>query len=184
MKLFKNRVFAVFLAVLVVIASTLINTDVKFGRKCSEVTGQFYADLTRSGSPDSISGQLVNILSDSESLSTLAARYGADTKALDEANSQLSSRLTGKLGASYVYVSYNKLCSALTSLMGQLANSPLSEQDSAEVTRCADSIAEAQNLITMSDYNSVVRSFLHRYDRFPTNLLAKLAGVDMPETFS
>ena len=68
--------------------------------------------------------------------------------------------------------------------MGQLANSPLSEQDSAEVTRCADSIAEAQNLITMSDYNSVVRSFLHRYDRFPTNLLAKLAGVDMPETFS
>ena len=180
MKLFQNRVFAVFLAVLVVIGSTILNTDVKFGRKCSEVSGQF----TRGGSPASISGQLVNILSDSESLSALAARYGADTKTLDEANSQLRSRLTAKLGASYVYVSYNKLCSALTSLMGQLANSPLSEQDSAEVTRCADSIAEAQNAITMSDYNSVVRSFLHRYDRFPTNALAKLAGVDMPETFA
>lgn len=184
MKLFTNRVFAVFLAIAVVVASTIINTDVKFGRECSKATGQFYADTSRSAAPGSISEELVSILSDAESLSTLASRYGADTKALDEANAQLRGRLTGKLGASYVYVSYNKLCAALTSLMGQLANSALSEQDSAEVTRCADSIAEAQNLITMSNYNSVVRTFLHRYDRFPTNLLARLAGVDMPETFS
>ena len=184
MKLFKNRFFALLLAVVVVIASTLINTDVKFGRECSKVTEQFYADTSRSAAPASISRELVNILSDSESLSALASRYGADTKALDDANAQLRERLTAKRGASEVYVSYNKLCAALTSLMGQLPNSTLSEQDSAEVTRCADSIAEAQNAITMSDYNSVVRAFQHRYDRFPTSLLARLAGVDMPETFA
>ena len=29
-----------------------------------------------------------------------------------------------------------------------------------------------------------VRDFLRRYDRFPTNILAKLAGVAMPEEFA
>ena len=62
MKLFKNRFFALLLAVVVVIASTLINTDVKFGRECSKVTEQFYADTSRSAAPASISRELVNIL--------------------------------------------------------------------------------------------------------------------------
>ena len=80
--------------------------------------------------------------------------------------------------------SYAALRSALTTLLGQLAQADLDEQNAQTVSRCTASISDAQNAIAASGYNDTVRSFLRRYDHLPTNLLARLAGVDYPESFA
>ena len=44
--------------------------------------------------------------------------------------------------------------------------------------------AEAKAAIDASEYHNTVRTFLKRYDRFPTSGLASLVGLKMPQVFS
>jgi hypothetical protein len=184
MKLFQNRFVAILLAVLVVISSTLINTNIKFGRKCKEVSNQFYGASVSRGAPEvSIAEALEVICTEAESLSVVADSCGAD--ASDVRNDV--SNLRRSIQQEYFYgirSSYAALRSALTTLLGQLAQADLDEQNTKTVTQCTASLSDAQTAIAASGYNDTVRSFLRRYDHFPTNLLASLSGVDMPETFS
>ena len=184
MKLFKKPVFAVFLAIVVVIASTLINTNVKFGRKCRAVTDQFYGGTVSRGTPEiSIAEALEVICTEAESLAVVADSCGADASAIRNDVSDLRRSIQQE----YFYgirSSYAALRSALTTLLGQLTQADLDEQDKETVTQCTASLSDAQNAIAASGYNDTVRSFLRRYDHFPTNLLATLAGVDYPETFA
>ena len=46
MKIFKNRAVAVLLCVLIVIASTLLSTNVKLGREAGGVSDGFYKGVT------------------------------------------------------------------------------------------------------------------------------------------
>ena len=49
MKIFKNRAVAVLLCVLIVIASTLLSTNVKLGREADGVSDGFYKGVTYYG---------------------------------------------------------------------------------------------------------------------------------------
>ncbi len=183
MKLFRNPVFAVCLAVVVVIASTLINTNVKFGRKCRAVTDQFYGASTRGAAEVSIADALESICTEAESLSVVADSVGADAKDVRNAVSSLRSSIRN--GFFYgIRSSYDALRSGLTTLLGQLAQAKLDEQNAQTVSVCSAAIADAQSAIAASGYNDTVRAFLRRYDHFPTNVLARLAGVSMPEAFA
>ena len=184
MKLFKNPVFAVFLAIVVVFASTLINTNVKFGRKCRAVRDQFFAASVTRGTPElSIASALETICTEAEALSVVAESSGTDAESVRNEVSDLrrSLQLENFYG---IRSSYAALRSALTTLLGQLAQVDLDAQNAQTVSRCTASISDAQNAIAASGYNDTVRSFLRRYDHLPTNLLARLAGVDYPETFA
>ena len=184
MKLFKKPVFAVFLAIVVVFASTLINTNVKFGRKCRAVSDQFFAPTVTRGTPEiSIAEALEVICTEAETLAVVADRCEADASAVrnDVSNLRRSIQIENFYG---IRSSYAALRSALTTLLGQLTQADLDKQNAETVTQCTASLSDAQNAIAASGYNDTVRSFLRRYDHFPTDLLAKLAGVDMPETFS
>ena len=183
MKLFKNPVFAVLLTILVVIFSTVINTDVKFGRKCRAVTDQFYAGVTRSASEDSIASSLEAICVDAESLAVVADSCGADAGAVRADVDSLRRNL--QIQNMYlIRSSYADLRSSLTTLLGQLAQASLDAKNAEIVSQCTGSISDAQSAIAASGYNDTVRSFLRRYDHFPTNVLATLAGVDYPEAFA
>ena len=176
MKLFKSPVFATILTIVVVFASILINTNVKFGRKCEAVTDQFF-----DGSA-SIASRLETVSSDAASLVAVAERYDVDASQVKS----YASALRGSLQSENVYMTrlaYSELSSSLTALTGQLANTELSAADKEDVERCTSSIADAQSAINASSYNETVRSFQRRYDHFPTNVLADMAGVDMPQTF-
>ena len=184
MKLFRNPVFAVILALVVVISSTLINTNVKFGRKCRAVSDQFYSGMGTRGVQDvSIASSLESICSDAEALCVVAEGCGTDVSSVQSEVQSLRSSM--QLESMFlIRTAYSSLRSSLTTMLGQLAQKELSEQDAETVTRCTASIAAAQDSISASGYNETVRAFLRRYDHFPTNVLAELAGVEMPEMFS
>ena len=184
MKLFKNPVFAVFLTVALVIASTLINTNVKFGRKCRAVTDQFYTGTVTRGTQDvSIASALESICGDAEALCVVAEGCGVDAVSVRDEVSSLRSSLQFE-NMFLIRSSYSDLRSSLTTMLGQLAQGKLDEQSAKTVTDCTASIASAEENISSSAYNETVRVFLRRYDHFPTSLLASLAGVEMPEVFS
>jgi len=184
MKLFKNPVFAVALAFVVVIASTLINTNVKFGRKCRDITDQFYGSTVSRSAPEvSIAEALENICTDAESLSVVADSCGVDAEEVRNDVSDLRRSIQQEFFFG-IRSSYADLRSSLTTLLGQLAQADLEAKSAETVSQCSASISDAQSAIAASGYNDTVRAFLRRYDHFPTNVLATLAGVDYPETFA
>ena len=65
-KLFESPAFALLLAVIVVIGSTLLNTKIKFGRKCAALCGEFYEQS------DSVSAELRNFCSAAEKVALAA----------------------------------------------------------------------------------------------------------------
>ncbi len=184
MKLFKNPVFAVLLTMVVVLSSIIINTNVKFGRKCREVTDQFYGSSIVRGTPEiAIADALELICTDAESLAVVADSCGVDA---DEVRDDVSD-LRRSIQQEFFYgirSSYADLRSSLTTLLGQLAQADLDAKSAETVSQCSASISDAQSAIAASGYNDTVRAFLRRYDHFPTNVLATLAGVDYPEAFA
>lgn len=186
MKLFKKPAFALFLTVIVVIASTLINTNIKFGRKCSEVSDLFYEGVTANGYTQTpIAAHLENIIGYADGLCTIARNYSMETGEVEDCNDYLKWSLQySDTDASYIHSNYTELCSALNTLIDQLERAELSERDASGVDQYKTSISGAQSAIGESGYNDAVRSFLRRYDHFPTDMLAAMAGVEMPETFA
>ncbi len=186
MKLFKNPVFALILTFVVVIASTLINTNIKFGRKCSEVRDLFYEGVTADGYTQTpIAAHLENIASYADGLCTIARNYDIDTTEIEESNDFLKWSLQyNDTDASYIHSNYMQLSSDLNTLIDRLERAELSERDASGVEQYKTSIAGAVSAVAESGYNDTVRSFLRRYDHFPTNVLADMAGVEMPETFA
>ena len=65
----------------------------------------------------------------------------------------------------------------------QLARADLDARDASGVEQYISSITGAQSAIKSAGYNESVREFMRSYDRFPTNILGTLAGVEMPECF-
>ena len=186
MKLFKNPVFAVALAVVVVIASTLINTNIKFGRKCSAVSDLFYEGVSTKGYTQTpIAAHLENIIGYADGLCTIARNYSIDTAETESASEYLRWSLQESYHDSgYVYSNYTDLNAALSSLIDSLERADLNERDASGVAQYKSSIQGAQSAIGESGYNEAVRDFLRRHRHFPTELLADLAGVEYPELFA
>lgn len=184
MKLFKNPFFAVALTVFVVLSSILINTNVGFGRKCRAVTDTFYGSTVSRSAPEvSIADALESICTEAESLAVVADSCGVDAE--DVRNDVFNLRRSIQTEFFYgIRSSYAALRSGLTTLLGQLAQADLDAQNAETVSQCTAAISDAQSAIAASGYNDTVRAFLRRYDHFPTNVLADLAGVDYPETFA
>ena len=52
------------------------------------------------------------------------------------------------------------------------------------VTTFVASLIGAQSAMESAGYNESVREFLRSYDRFPSDILGRLAGVQWPEYFA
>ena len=184
MKLLKNPVFAVFLAIVVVISSTLINTNVKLGRKCRAVSDLFYEGVTAAGyTRPSIASHLENISGFADGLAAIAHNNGVDAAEVE----QDVDMLRGSVSSGDMFLirsNYSSLLSALTKLVDALERASLDERDASGVEQYKSSLAGAQSAIGESGYNEAVRDFLRRYDRFPSRQLGAAARVHMPETFN
>ncbi len=178
MKFFKNPVVAVLLALLIVLASTLVNVHVKYGKLCRSVTDEFYAEA-------GIADQLSSIRMDAAVLAKVAERNGIDAKELTNAANHLQDLLsqTG-VSAGRVFRCYDELRVELVSAEQKLLGVALSDTDAITVSDCISRIQNAASAISASPYNETVRSFLAKYDRFPTHMLARLANVSIPEVFA
>ncbi len=186
MKLFKNPVFAAVLAIVVIIASTLINTNIKFGRKCRTVSDMFYEGVSIKGYTQTpIATHLENIIGYADGLCTIARNYSIDTADTESASEYLRWSLQGSYyDVGYVYSNYTQLNDALNTLIDRLERAELSERDTSGVAQYKSSLEGAQSAIGESGYNEVVRSFLRQNRHFPTELLADLSGVEYPELFA
>ena len=178
MKFFKNRAVALILCVLIVVGATLLNTHVKFGALCRNMTNTFFDD-------GEIYQQLRALQAEAVRLAAVAEKNGLDTADLSAAAEDLQRcMIRGDVGAKRFYASYNALCQELSAMEQSLLSTALSEEDAEAVSLCLTQIHTAQAKIAASPYNDNVREFLQKYDRFPTSILADLAEVSMPEEFA
>ena len=185
MSFFKKPGIAVFLTVIIVIASTLLSVNVKLGKKCQTITDGFYDGVEFNGyTQKSIASHLKNINAYADGLVTIAKNYDIDTTDLEDASEWLKLALNYSHGyASYIYSEYQGLIKAVTTLEDQLSRVELSERDASGVAQYTSSITGAQSAIESAGYNESVRELLRSYDRVPTDMLAAMAVVSMPEYF-
>ena len=178
MKVLKNPVVALLLTFVIVLTSTLVNTNLKFGRLCRDVTDDFYGE-------DGIAAQLSFLRVDAVALAAVAETNGIDASSLQNSADDLQRTLSfSSMSIGWLFQSYDALRKELTVTEQSLLGKSLSDSDAQTVQTLLDRIHREQDKISASDYNEDVRTFLRRYDRFPTHILAKLAGVEMPELFA
>ncbi len=178
MMFFQKRWVAWTLCVLVIFASTLLNTRWKLGARCAELTESFYS---RNG----ISAPLSQMAADAEELARLAQNNGVDGKPLQALAESLETLLgQHEENARMIYADYDLLRGELSSTEQKLLSVSLSSGDAAEVSACLERIRSAREQISASDYNAQVQSFQNRYDNGFTRLLANLAGVKLPVAFA
>ena len=168
MKIFKNRAVAVLLCVLIVIASTLLSTNVKLGREADGVSDGF------------------NICGAADGLASVVASYDVDVVALRQYSADLKDMLSQRTGTyTAVYAKYRDLLDCIEALKLELASVQLSERDASGTEQYFSTVSSASEVIGSAGYNDSVQQFKRSYlDRFPGSILAKLAGVDAPELFA
>ncbi len=190
MNFFRRRGVAVALSAVLVLASTLLSVNVKFGRLARDVTDSFYTQSTAvsdGGVYRSAGSHLNNLCAYADGLITIADNYGLDTEEVDWDSECLKlAQSYSDEEISYVYYCYSDLCSSLDKLIDQLHRVELSERDASGLAQYESSVNGARAAIETagSAYNDSVRAFRRSYDRFPTDFLADLAGVEMPEYFA
>ncbi len=180
-KLFHKRWFAIALCIFCVIASTLLNTRVKLGGQCEDLIESFYD--TRSDEM-SIGSQLQSICNAVTGLTAIAGHYSLDSSAANTANDYLQLGLKYSRGeAGTLHADYLKLLDAADELIGRLEQAQLSKRDAENLTLYTEGIDAARSNIEASSYNTEVQAFRRANIRFPAQLLAKAAGVEMPKLF-
>ena len=191
-KILKNPAVALIITFVLVFVSLQLNTRIKFGGQCDEISAQLY---NSAGSP-CIADGMRTLCSATEKMLTLAGQLGIDVSTLDsdgkyadEQAADLISDIRSALryedgSARYLYYLYEALLSKTYAMETALARSALSDADSAAFLAAKEEASQARTLVENADYNDIVRTFLKRYDRFPTSLIASFAGVSMPNLFA
>ncbi|MBR0160686.1 MAG: hypothetical protein IJQ02_05325 [Oscillospiraceae bacterium] len=181
-KLFQNSRFALILTIVLVIFSTLLNTHIRLGRISDSVSDSFYA----SNSETPIAEGLRTLAGAAERLATLGEEYRPSEAEETKENVEMLRTLLRYESASPATLSYyySSLLSNCFTLESVLVQTDLNESQEEMLSEAMHDAAEAKAAIDASSYNERVRTFTKRYDRFPTNLLAGLAGVSYPVLFT
>lgn len=183
MKFLKTPVVAVLLSLAIVISSTLISTNIKLGRRCDKVSDGFYEGVVYDGyEHKSIASHIKNICGAASGLVAVANNYGVDAAPLSSAVDMMKSGLSNG-SVSENYVLYYNLLSAFDDVERQLSAASLSERDAGGAEQYALTVKGACKAIDESGYNESVREFYRKQLSFPADILARLAGVDVPQLF-
>ena len=178
MKFFQKRWVAWTLCVLVIFASTLLNTRWKLGARCEDMSGSFYSE---NGSAPSLN----QMGEDGVNLAKIAETNGIDAGALRVASEAVLNKLDShSLNADALCASYKTLCGELDSVEQKLLGTGLSAEDASAVSASLERIHTAKAQIGASDYNAQVQRFLDRYNNGFTRMLANLSGVRLPVAFA
>ena len=185
MKLLKNPVVAVLLSLVIVVASTLVSVNLRFGAKCQAVTDGFYDGVDSDGyRQQAMATHLKNIGSYVDGLLTIAKHYDVDSAALQSSLDIFKAALRNQNSVSNLYETYTAMMRDESALEAALAQQELSDRDAEGYALYASEISGARSAMEITGYNESVRTFLLKYKRFPTDTLAALSGVSYPEYFA
>ena len=178
-KLFESPAFALLLAVIVVIGSTLLNTKIKFGRKCAALCGEFYEQS------DSVSAELRNFCSAAEKVALTAqqAELPDADSALQDVDELRNLLYRQSSDLNTIRALYQQLLTSTFTMEAALARTELSDEQADAIAAAQHDAAAAKARIDSSDFNSSARGFLKRYQKFPTPTLAGMVGLNMPCAF-
>lgn len=185
MKLFRKKIMAYLLSALIILLSTVVSVNIKLGKECSEVVDGFYKGVMLDGVRDvSIRSQLEVISEASESIAALAERNGLNTEDF-RSDIEYFKRLIVVMDEdiSHIYYCYKGILDHVMNLGYALNELSLSSADEAGGVSSLQAILDAKDLIEASAYNESVRTYLNSL-RFPTEFLAELSGVELPEYFA
>ena len=173
MKFFKKRSVALVICLILVIASTLLNTRVKLGAQCRELNESLYT-------VEGIAGKLEALHVEADALAALAEANGIKADGLRQASADLQDLLSQRsVNAGQLYRCYDALRAQMSATAAQLSEKNVPGADTI-LARAQD----LQNAIASSDYNTEVRSFRQRNGSLLTRFLASLSGVSIPEEFA
>ena len=185
-KFLQKPVVALLLALLIVVGSTLLSADLKLTRQCEKVINGFYDGVKYDGvQHPSIASCLSELCDLAEQMVVIANNYGLETEALTEKTEGL------RLSISYrdafirlIYSDYSDFNTPLMVLEDALNHTELSDRHSEQMALISEQIAALKSDIASSGYNETVNAFLRRNAHFPTEQLADLLDIDLPELFA
>lgn len=179
----KKPLVAVVLAAAMVLGTTVLNTNVRLGKEVKAVENGFYSGVTYDGyAHKSISSQLENYLGAANGLATIANAVGIDSSALlEHCNTMKKVMKSGDI--SDIGNAYSDLVFSTNSMINELASAGLQDRNAQGFESYTGIISGAMGVIENSGYNESVREFCIENQVFPTDFLAALAGVEMPDLF-
>lgn len=186
MNFLRKPFVAMLISAIFVISSTLLSVHIRLTAECREITDGFVDGIEYNGEyQNGIAYDLRRLNSNIKDIADIAAGCGIDTEELLVKSEDLKLGLTySSESASYLYYCYEELLVELRAVNGQIAEHELSDQNKEVLNACNSIISEAQTSISRSAYNETVRHFIRDNRGFPTEILADLAGVYMPEYFA
>ena len=178
MSALKSRRTATAVFVVVVIVFSLLGCHLSLGRRVRTVEASFFAEeLTAPATQLNEAAKYANRI--------LSAINGAVDDDLYTALSDSRSALLDALDAQDIPAAHDALealeeaANAVAAAAGGVTFDTVEDLDA-----LFDDLAGAMRVARSSDYNSEVDSFMDTIaNRFPTNLLRRIAFVDMPERF-
>lgn len=189
MKFFQKKGVAVFLTVMIVIISTLLSFNIRFGNKCKDVIYGFYDGVYSDEGEllESTASHLRKISSAADGVYTIASSYDIDENSLIRFKYSIQDlNLSFRYSANdidYIYRCYSSLVSSVRDMQNRLNSEDLSDTDRAALDEYKNNIASEVKALDSTGYNESVRSFNREYSRFPVTFLADFAGVTLPEFF-
>jgi len=185
MKIFKNRFFALILAVLIIISSSLLSLNIKLNKEFAKISDDFYNGVLVNGQRDlSIHSQLTTIGRIAEDLSAIAGRNGIDVSefkdSVDYFNHDI---LVMHDNISYIHYLYEELLDDIMDVGYALTSVDLSTNDEKAAVFALEEILKAKENIEISAYNERVRKYISSLP-FPMSALADITGAHLPEYFA
>lgn len=182
MKTLQNRKFAVLIFIIIVLVFTLIGSHRSLSKACNQVEVAFFDKTIDIGQSRRTcpAEQLDLAVSYANRLLSIAKDDVSD----DVYNTILESRKALLVALedrdiSDAYAAQNELALAISALDGLTITNNYDEYDTVR-----SDLFSALELAGEAGYNEYVDQFQQStIDRFPTNILAALTGVDMPEKY-
>lgn len=186
MKGFSKTLVAILVCVLVVIVSTAVSVSVKLNKECEKVIDTFYEGKLHNGYiVSSIYADIVKMYELAESIVVVADNYGIDTRKLVSDISTLREELSYKNpDASDLYEDFTNFYNNLWAVELELSTTQLSQRHLEYMNSAAQQVNNLKLSIENSEYNSNVKSFYKKFDRFPANAFADMFDIEYPEYFA
>ena len=179
MKLFRNRIVVVLLAVVLVVCSVVFSAARGMKKSLRELEDSFFT--TQNKGPMYYVDQ---IISAAASAATVADHYDSlDAQAVRDARSSMVKAENAR-DISDLYDAAEALSDAVSALRTAAAGVDLTAQDKSAFSDAVNTIAGARRELDECGYNERALALIEEnYRSFPGSLLSGLLNIDEPELF-
>jgi len=186
MKFFRQPLVALLLAAAMIGGGTVFSVRQHMDRECDAVTAAFYDGTVKDGiSQKSIAACLQECNRIAGEICHLAEDHSLNTDDLSFAREDMELAFMYSPDAiSYMHYCYEQLLEQIDASAAAIKAAGISAEERQLLEDCLRQLDVLQQEMDASAYNDQVRSYLWEQDRFPTNILAEVSGVSMPEFFA